>query len=183
MQIDISAMSQDIQYELISSTVIPRPIALITSYDKSLKDTTINIMKNGQFVIHMVNEDLGQAMNICAIDFSTGVSETDMAGLTLAPSTSIKPTRIVEVPVAFECGKITFLQISRDRNIVVDKVLMMHVRDGLFAPKTFYIDPEKYHPIERMFGQLYTRTRDHLKMTVPSYDDWKKIIPDELPGS
>jgi flavin reductase (DIM6/NTAB) family NADH-FMN oxidoreductase RutF len=207
MQLDINAMSQDIQYKLISSTVVPRPIALITTYgeesgdnaapfsffnvmgenppvlvvgletrrhDKSLKDTTINIMKNGQFVIHMVDEDLGQAMNICAIDFPTGVSETDMAGLTLAPSTSIKPKRIIEAPVAFECEKITFLQISPDRNIVVGKVLMMHVRDGLFDPKTFYIDPEKYHPIGRMFGQLYTRTRDHFKMTVPSHDDWQK---------
>ena len=157
MQIDINAMSQDIQYKLISSTVVPRPIALITTYgeetgdnaapfsffnvmgenppvlvvgletkrhDKSLKDTTINIMKNGQFVIHMVDEDLGEAMNICAIDFPTGVSETDMAGLTLAPSTSIKPKRIVQAPVAFECEKITFLQISPDRNIVVGKVVI-----------------------------------------------------------
>lgn len=128
MQIDINTMSQDIQYKLISSTVVPHPIALITTYgeetgdnaapfsffnvmgenppvlvvgletrrhDKSLKDTTINIMKNGQFVIHMVDENLGQAMNICAIDFPANVSEADMAGLTLVPSAAIKPRRIL----------------------------------------------------------------------------------------
>ena len=207
MQIDINALSHDIQYKLISSTVVPRPIALISTYgeetgdnaapfsffnamgenppvlvvgletrrhDKSLKDTTINIMKNGQFVIHLVDEGLGEAMNICAVDFPPTVSETDMAGLTMVPSTLIKPKRIQEAPVAFECEKITFLQISPDRHIVVGKVVMMHVRDGLFDPATYYIDPEKYHPIGRMFGQLYTRTRDHFKMTVPSYEDWEK---------
>jgi flavin reductase (DIM6/NTAB) family NADH-FMN oxidoreductase RutF len=146
-------------------------------HDKSLKDTTINIMKNGQFVIHLVDEGLGEAMNICAVDFPPTVSETDMAGLTLVPSTLIKPKRIQEAPVAFECEKITFLQISPDRHIVVGKVVMMHVRDGLFDPATYYIDPEKYHPIGRMFGQLYTRTRDHFKMTVPSYEDWQKTHP------
>ena len=60
---------------------------------------------------------------------------------------------------------------------VVGKVVIMHVRDGLFDPATYYIDPEKYHPIGRMFGQLYTRTRDHFKMTVPSYEDWQKTHP------
>ena len=146
-------------------------------HDKSLKDTTINIMKNGQFVIHLVDEGLGEAMNICAVDFPPTVSETDMAGLTMVPSTLIKSKRIQEAPVAFECEKITFLQISPDRHIVVGKVVMMHVRDGLFDPTTYYIDPEKYHPIGRMFGQLYTRTRDHFKMTVPSYEDWQKTHP------
>ena len=89
-------------------------------------------------------------------------------------SVAIKPKRIQEAPVAFECEKITFLQISPDRHIVVGKVVMMHVRDGLFDPETYYINPEKYNPIGRMFGQLYTRTRDHFSMSVPSYADWQE---------
>ena len=166
MQIDINAMSHDIQYKLISSTIVPRPIALITTYNeetgdntapfsffnamgenppvlvvgletrrhnKTLKDTTINIIKNGQFVIHLVDEDMGEAMNICAIDFPPNVSETDMAGLDLVPSTVIKPKRIQQAPVAFECEKISFVQISPDRHILIGKAVMMHVRDGLFA--------------------------------------------------
>ena len=40
MQIDINAMSHDIQYKLISSTIVPRPIALITTYDEETGDNT-----------------------------------------------------------------------------------------------------------------------------------------------
>ena len=210
MQIDINRLSNDVQYKLISSTIVPRPIALITTYNeetgdnaapfsffnamgenppvlvvgletrrhnRALKDTTHNVMQNGQFVVHLGDEGLGEAMNICAIDFPPDVSETDMAALDLVPSSVVKPKRIQRAPVAFECEKINFVQISPDRHILIGKVVMMHVRDGLLDPQTYYIDTEKYHPIGRMFGQLYTRTRDHFKMTVPSYEDWGKSHP------
>jgi flavin reductase (DIM6/NTAB) family NADH-FMN oxidoreductase RutF len=146
-------------------------------HNRALKDTTHNVMQNGQFVVHLVDEGLGEAMSICAIDFPPDVSETDMAALDLVPSSVVKPKRIQQAPVAFECEKINFVQISPDRHILIGKVVMMHVRDGLLDPQTYYIDTEKYHPIGRMFGQLYTRTRDHFKMTVPSYEDWEKSHP------
>jgi flavin reductase (DIM6/NTAB) family NADH-FMN oxidoreductase RutF len=207
MIIDINALPPANQYKLLSSTVVPRPIALVSTRSTegvenvapfsffnvmgenppvlvigletkrgsgALKDTTINIRDTGQFVVHLVDEELAQAMNICAIDFPSDVDEAIAAGLTRTPSSSVKPSRIVEAPVAFECEKITFLQISPDRNIIVGKVLMMHVRDGLLDPETHYINPDKYHPIGRIFGRLYTRTRDHFDMTVPSYQDWSE---------
>ena len=95
MQIDINSLPNDIQYKLISSTIVPRPIALITTYNddtgdnaapfsffnamgenppvvvvgletrrhsRTLKDTTHNVMHNGQFVVHLVDEGLGEAI-------------------------------------------------------------------------------------------------------------------------
>lgn len=205
VKIDINALPPADQYKLLSSTVVPRPIALVTTWseetgdnaapfsffnvmgedppilvlgledkrhDGALKDTTINIRDNGQFVVHLVDEPLAESMNVCAIDFPSDISETEQANLTLLPSSVVRPKRIANAPVAFECEKVTFLQISPHRNIAIGRVLMMHVRDGLFDPVTHYIDPEKYHPIGRMFGRLYTRTRDHFEMVVPSYQDW-----------
>lgn len=205
MKIDINALPPADQYKLLSSTIVPRPIALVTTWSEkggdnaapfsffnvmgenppvlvlgletkrgsgALKDTTINIRDNGQYVVHMVDEALAQAMNICAIDFPDDESEASHAGLALVESSLVKPKRIVAAPVAFECERIALLQISPGRNIALGKVVMMHVRDGLLDPVTHYIDPEKYHPIGRMFGRLYTRTRDHFEMVVPSHDDW-----------
>jgi flavin reductase (DIM6/NTAB) family NADH-FMN oxidoreductase RutF len=205
MKIDINALPPADQYKLLSSTIVPRPIALVSTWSEkggdnaapfsffnvmgenppvlvlgleakrgsgSLKDTTINIRDNGQYVVHMVDEALAQAMNICAVDFPSGESETSHAGLELVESSLVKPKRIVAAPVAFECERIALLQISPGRNIALGKVVMMHVRDGLLDPVTHYIDPEKYHPIGRMFGRLYTRTRDHFEMGVPSHADW-----------
>jgi flavin reductase (DIM6/NTAB) family NADH-FMN oxidoreductase RutF len=207
LQIDIETLSPAIQYKLISSTIVPRPIALITTYSaetghnaapfsffnamgedppalvvalenkresNALKDTTINIQKTGQFVVHMVNEAIVQAMNICAIDFPYGINEIEQAGLTLTASSTVEPKRIVEAPVAMECEKIECVQISPNRHIVIARIRCMHIQDELFDPDTFYINSEKYHPVGRMFGKLYTYTKDRFELTVPSYTEWNQ---------
>jgi flavin reductase (DIM6/NTAB) family NADH-FMN oxidoreductase RutF len=207
MEIDINALPPAEQYKLLSSTVVPRPIALVTTisdqfgdnaapysffncmgenppvmvlsletkrHNQALKDTTVNIRDNGQFVIHLVDEPMAEAMNICAIDFPSNISEVEQAGLTLTASRLVRPKRIVEAPIAFECEKIALIQIGPTRNIAIGKVVRMHVRDGLLDPVTNYINPELYRPVGRMFGKLYTRTRDHFEMVVPSFEDWER---------
>ncbi len=207
MEIDITALPPIEQYKLLSSTVVPRPIALVTTisdefgdnaapysffncmgedppvmvlgletkrHNQALKDTTVNIRDNGQFVIHLVDEAMAQAMNICAIDFPSNISEVEEAGLTLTPSRVVRPKRIVEAPVAFECEKIALLQIGPTRNIAIGKVVRMHVRDGLLDPVTYYINPELYRPIGRLFGKLYSRLNDRFEMEVPSYESWQR---------
>ncbi len=207
MEIDITALAPIEQYKLLASTVVPRPIALVTTisdefgdnaapysffncmgedppvmvlgletkrHNQALKDTTVNIRDNGQFVIHLVDEAMAQAMNICAIDFPSNISEVEEAGLTLTSSRVVRPKRIVEAPVAFECEKIALLQIGPTRNIAIGKVVRMHVRDGLLDPVTHHINPELYRPIGRMFGKLYSRLTDHFEMEVPSYEAWQR---------
>ena len=207
MEIDIQALAPADQYRLLSSTVVPRPIALISTYseqtgdntapfsffnvmgeappvmaigledkrgDGALKDTTINIRATGEFVVHLVDEALAQAMNICAIDFPGSICEATEAGLTLVPSGKVRPRRIAEAPVAFECRKIAMIEINPHRHITLGEVVSMHVREGLFDADFKYIDPGKYHPIGRMFGRLYTTTRGHFEMVVPEYDAWRQ---------
>jgi flavin reductase (DIM6/NTAB) family NADH-FMN oxidoreductase RutF len=48
--------------------------------DLSPKDTTRNIHRSGQFVVHMVDEALAAAMNDCAVDFPYGNSEAEAMG-------------------------------------------------------------------------------------------------------
>jgi len=52
--------------------------------DGSKKHTLLNIEENGQFVVNMVPESLGEVMNITATEFPHGISEFEKAGLTLA---------------------------------------------------------------------------------------------------
>jgi flavin reductase (DIM6/NTAB) family NADH-FMN oxidoreductase RutF len=204
MKFDINALPPAQQYKLLSSSVVPRPIALETTIsddgrqnaapfsffnvmgenppvlvlglqekaDRSLKDTTVNIQTNGQFVVHTVDEDLAEAMNVCGVDFPAGESEAERAGLSLVASDLVRPARIAEAPVAFECEKIAVVQISPGRHIAMGKVLTMHVRDGLIDADTLYMDPEKYRPVGRLFGLLYTRTRDQFELPRPTYQEW-----------
>jgi flavin reductase (DIM6/NTAB) family NADH-FMN oxidoreductase RutF len=204
VRIDINALSPSIQYKLIASTIVPRPIALVTTLsetgtvnaapfsffnvmgedppilvlglqthpDGTLKDTTINIMRDGQFVVHTVDEALAEPMNVCGIRFPRGVDEVRAAGLTVTSSELVKPPRIVEAPVSFECEKVAFLQISPGRQIAIGKVLMMHARDGLIDEESFRIDGNAYKPIGRLHALLYSRQNDRFVLTRPGYEEW-----------
>lgn len=207
MQIDINALPPAEQYKLLVATVVPRPIALVTTFsdeygdnaapysffncmgdnppvmvlglesrrhDRSLKDTTINISHNGQFVIHMIDEPMAEAMNVCAIDFPSNISEVEEAGLTLTPSSVVRPKRIVEAPIAFECEKIALIELSPFRKIAIGKVVMMHVRDGLIDPQTNRIDMDLYRPVGRMYGRLFMRTNDTFEMVIPTLEEWER---------
>lgn len=204
MKIEIANLPPAQQYKLLSATIVPRPIALVTTLsqtgrvnaapfsffnvmgedppvlvlglqehpDGRLKDTTVNIQKRGDFVVHTVDEDLAEAMNVCGIPFPLDVEEVPAAGLTLTSCDRVAPPRIVEAPVAYECERIGVLQISPGRHIAIGKAVVMHVRDGLIDPERFHIDQEAYRPIGRLGGLLYTRTREHFVLPRPSYQDW-----------
>src|ERR1700744_2960493 len=58
--------------------------------DHAPKDTTRNIERDGEFVVHMVDEALAAAMNDCAVDFPSGESEPAAIGLATTPSVEVK---------------------------------------------------------------------------------------------
>src|ERR1700674_1593805 len=62
--------------------------------DRTPKDTTRNIHRDGEFVVHMVDEALAKAMNDCAVDFPSGESEATAAGLATLPSVDVKVPRL-----------------------------------------------------------------------------------------
>ncbi|MDQ8729292.1 flavin reductase family protein [Bradyrhizobium sp. LHD-71] len=206
MKINIRELGANDQYKVMSSLVVPRPIALVSSrssagidnvapyslfnmfgeappvvilglqdhHDRTVKDTTVNIVETGEYAINLVDEGIAQAMNICATEFPEDVNEADMAGLTLAPCDLVKASRVVEAPATLECRRIAVVQIAPQRKIAIGEVVMMHVRDGLIDPGTLRIDISAYKPVGRLFANLYTRTREQFEMKRLSYDEWLK---------
>jgi flavin reductase (DIM6/NTAB) family NADH-FMN oxidoreductase RutF len=139
------------------------------------KDTARNIRRTGEFVINMVTEDLIQQMNITATDFPAEVNELEMAGLTTAPSTTVKVPRIAEAHAALECRELTTMEIGRSR-IILARVVSMYVEDKFVDPNGPYIRAEELHAVGRMNGLgSYVHTRDSF-LTVPriSYEEWLK---------
>ena len=80
------------------------------------KDTARNIRRVGEFVVNVVTEDLLQAMNVCATDFPAGVSEVEMAGLSLVDSLRVGVPRIKEAHAALECVEHATIEIGRSRD-------------------------------------------------------------------
>jgi flavin reductase (DIM6/NTAB) family NADH-FMN oxidoreductase RutF len=83
--------------------------------DHMPKDTTRNIHRSGEFVVHMVDEALSGAMNDCAVDFPSGDSEVAAAGLATLPSVDVKVPRLAAAPFALECRRRVVLTFSPDR--------------------------------------------------------------------
>jgi flavin reductase (DIM6/NTAB) family NADH-FMN oxidoreductase RutF len=146
------------------------------------KDTAQNIRNTREFVINVVDENLAQAMNICAIEFPPGVNELEQAKLTTAPSTLVKVPRIAESPASLECREFTTIEMGRSR-VILGQVVAIHVRDEFVDPKGPYIRADQLHAIGRMNGLgAYVRTRDAF-FQIPRirYEDWTrdKGTPDQ----
>jgi len=67
------------------------------------KDSAANALATGEFVWNLATMDLAQAMNVTSATVPHDVDEFELSGLTPAPSTLVKPPRVAESPVAFEC--------------------------------------------------------------------------------
>src|SRR5579862_8989360 len=140
-------------YKLLVSTVVPRPIAWVTTQDidgtvnaapfsffnavsgnppvvaigiggrapGDVKDTGGNIRRTGEFVVNLVSNRLAEQMNITAIDFEKNVNELAEAGLTTAPSSRVKPPRIADSPVSFECERLVIVEVGVDRAVILGR--------------------------------------------------------------
>jgi len=135
--------------------------------DGTPKDTARNIRVSHEFVVNLVDEKAGEAMNQTAASLPYGVSELQSAGLTTAPSSSVKPPRIAESPASLECVEWGTLQIGGNR-LVIGLVKRVHVRDELFDPQTERIRSERFQVIGRMASpHWYCRTSDRFEMKRP----------------
>jgi len=135
--------------------------------DGTPKDTARNIRLTHEFVVNLVDEKLAEAMNRTAAALPYGVSELQSAGLTTAPSSSVKPPRIAEAPASLECQEWGTLQIGGNR-LIIGLIKRVQVRDELFDLKTQRVRSELLQVIGRMASpNWYCRTQDRFEMARP----------------
>ena len=87
------------------------------------------------------------------------VSEVEMVGFTTAPSNAVKPPRIAEAPVAFECRLWEKLETD-SRYIFIGKVLWLHAREGLIDLEKYRVRLQDYFPVARFGASFYINTRE-----------------------
>lgn len=138
------------------------------------KDTERNIRDTGEFVVNLVDEAIAERMNVCAVDFPTAIGELEQADLHPLPSVGVRPPRIAEAPVSFECQRITGLSLGARSTLEVGRVIHIHIRDDLVDPERYYVATDKMRLIGRMHGRgWYARTSDLFLMERMSYAEWK----------
>lgn len=130
--------------------------------DGEQKDTLHNIRATGEYVINFVTEPLAEKMNITATELPTDVNEFERAGLTPAPSAVVRPPRVAESPIHFECKLREIIVISDQPgggNLVIGTVLHMHYDETVYRPGN-HVDIATYQPIGRLAGASYCRVND-----------------------
>ena len=103
------------------------------------KDSIRNIEETGEFAWNLVTRPLAEAMNQTCAAVPPEVSEFDLAGLTPVASRLIKPPRVQESPVSFECKLTQVLQLQGvdgvkvDTWLVLGEVVGVHIRADLLV--------------------------------------------------
>jgi flavin reductase (DIM6/NTAB) family NADH-FMN oxidoreductase RutF len=132
--------------------------------DGGLKDTAANILRSGEFVVHMSDEPMAQKMHDCGEAFPSDVSELAAVGLTPVPSHSVAPPRIAEAPVAFECVLHEKLETA-SRYVFIGRIVRLAARPGLIDTQAWRVNLRDYHPVARFGASFYTRTGDRFSLS------------------
>lgn len=138
--------------------------------DGQPKDTLRNVQETGEFVVNIVTEATVEAMNITSTEFPSDVDEFQAAELTMAPSLRVRPPRVAELPIHFECTVDQIIVISDQPGggaIVIGRVMQIHVQDDLlFSGDKINVDRLK--PIGRLAGWEYCRVTDRFELPRPA---------------
>ena len=124
------------------------------------KDTLNNVLANKQFVVNLVTEETVEQMNRTSQSVDSEVDEFELANLTPIDSVFIKPKRVKESYVHFECEMVHHYFLEDHKNggacIVIGKILTMHINDEILMEGN-RINLDKYKPVARLAGSNYSK--------------------------
>ena len=124
------------------------------------KDTLNNVLANKQFVVNLVTEETVEQMNMTSQAVDSNIDEFQLANLTPIDSVFIKPKRVKQSYVHFECEMVHHYFLEGHKNggacIVIGKILSMHINDEILMEGN-RINLEKYKPVARLAGSNYAK--------------------------
>jgi flavin reductase (DIM6/NTAB) family NADH-FMN oxidoreductase RutF len=132
------------------------------------KDTLSNIRETKEFVVNVVTYAVAEQMNLTSGEYGHEVNEFELAKLTPVPSEKIKPPRVAESPVNFECKLERIIDFGSEwpsSSLVIGEILCIHLNDSVLKEGRF--DPNALDLIGRMGGNQYSRTVDRFEMERP----------------
>ena len=139
--------------------VAPKPPMLAISVGRKggiYKDTAQNILNNEEYVVHIADSSLMNAVHESSTEHPPEVSEVDELGLATLPGERIKVPRLAAAPIAMECRFRQCLEFGETRSrLIVGEVLVFHIRDGLL--NNGKIETEALDPIARIAGPRYAK--------------------------
>jgi len=183
-------------YRLLTSTVVPRPIAWVSTVSADgvdnlaphsfftvssvtppivqftsvgRKDSLRNIEATGQFVVNLAPEPLVDEVNRTATDFPHGVSEFDAVGVARETSARVKAPRVADSPVALECELHSTLRLG-DSTVVFGRVVHIAIDETVL--ENGHPEITRLRPLARLGKDEWSTIGDVLDLRRIRYSDW-----------
>ena len=136
--------------------------------DNTTKHTFDNVKEVPEVVINMVNFEMVEQMSLSSADFPKEVNEFEKAGFTPIPSESIRPFRVKESPVQFECSVQQVIETGAEGgagNLVICHVNKIHINEDVLNSDGG-LNSELLDLVGRMGGNDYIRSSKAI-FTIP----------------
>ena len=183
-RLDPAELRTQEQYKLMAGSVIPRPIALVTTLgpngpnaapfsffnaigvkppmvmfsvgprEGAEKDTVRNLRHLPEFVVHIVDYASAEKMNICATEFPAHINEIERAGFHYAPSEKVAPPRLLDCPVQMECRVIEMREMGRLPYVVVFGEVLLFHFHEGIVDDRLNVDAARIDAVGRLAGTL-----------------------------
>lgn len=153
------------------------------------KNTLDNVRDVKEVVINVVNYNIVQQMSLSSSPYDSSIDEFVKAGLTPVQSEDIKPFRVKESPVQFECKVNEIVELGQNGgagNLVICEVLKIHINEAVLDEKGM-IDQHKIDLVSRMGGNWYCRADKNsmfeIQKPITSIGIGVDQIPDKIRNS
>ncbi|MFD1614522.1 flavin reductase family protein [Gelatiniphilus marinus] len=142
------------------------PPILIFSPARRVKDnTTKHSLENAEtlkeVVINVVNFDMVHQASLSSTEYPEGVNEFEKAGLSMLKSDIVKPFRVAESPVQFECKVNQIVKLGTQGgagNLIICEVVKLHIDDEVLNEEGV-INQQKLDLVARSGGSYYSRAK------------------------
>ncbi len=126
------------------------------------KDTYKNVKKVPEVVINIVTYDIVQQMSLSSSPYAPEVDEFVKAGFTSLESELVRPRRVAESPVQFECKVNQVIELGAEGgagNLIICEVVKMHINENVLDANGL-IDQHKINLVARMGGNWYCHANE-----------------------
>ncbi|MDO9354123.1 MAG: flavin reductase family protein [Solirubrobacteraceae bacterium] len=194
-EISVDAIQPGMAYALLTSTIVPRPIAWVSSRSADGidnlaphsfftvasaspplvqftsvgdKDTLANVLATKEFVIHLTPAGLLEAVNDSGTAYPPEIDEFDAAGLGREPSVAVGPMRVAGSPVAIECKLHSTIDYGKS-TVVVGEVLHFAIDKAVMADDGLP-DVQALAPLARLGRNEWSKLGEVVKIDRKHYD-------------
>ena len=127
--------------------------------DNTTKHTLENLHEVPEVVINIVNYHMVQQVSLASVEYPKGINEFLKAGFTMLPSKVVKPPRVAESPVQFECVVNDIISLGKTPgagNLIIAEIKLMHINESVLDVDG-KIDQQKMDHVARLGGDWYCR--------------------------